>query len=173
MNKGKVVAIAAAALIAGLVLGSYGLASAAPASQGATSTAGIGLRLGGMMRQAGSTLADSVAKLTGLSVDSVRTDRQAGKSFAVIAGTKGVSADKVVTSALDARKSALAAQVKSGNITQAQADAALANMKTRLSDRVNSTTAGCNGAGAGSGAGRGGRGAGGGCGGACLGSAAR
>lgn len=168
MGKGKIIGIAAAALIAGLVLGSMSIASAAT---GNPSAPGAGARLGGMMAQAGSTLADVVAKLTGATADQVRTDRQAGKSFADIAKAKGVSADSVVTSTLDARKAALAAAVKSGSITQAQADTALANMKTRLTDRVTSTSPGCNGAGPGGGAG-GGRGRGG-CGGACLGANAQ
>lgn len=170
MGKGKIIGIAAAALIAGLVLGSMSIASAATANGSAS---GPGLRLGGMMAQAGSTLADVVAKLTGATADQVRTDRQAGKSFADIAKAKGVSADIVVSSALDARKAALAAAVKSGRITQTQADAALAQMKTRLSERVSSTAPGCTGAGRDGGAGfRGGRGRGC-CGGACIGANAQ
>ena len=171
MKNTKVVAIAADALVAGLVLGTMSIASAAPAAS-ANTTAGVGARLGGMMRQSGATLADIVAKLTGLNVADVRTSRQAGKSFTEIAATKGVPADKVVSSTLDARKTALDAAVKDGRITQAQADTMLANMKARLSDRVNSTTAGCDGTGGGMGGGRGGRG--GGCGGgACLGTPAQ
>ncbi len=166
MGKGRVVAIAAAALVAGLVLGSFGLASAATTTS--TPGAGFGARMGAMWN--GSTLADIVAKLTGLSADQVRTDRQAGKSFEQIAGAKNVSADKVVSAALDARKAALDAAVKDGRITQAQADTAYANMKSRITTKVGSTAPGCTGAGLGSGGGfGGGRGRGGGCGGACLG----
>jgi hypothetical protein len=168
MRKRNVAAITIAALVAGLVVGSIGLASAATSQ---SPMGGARLQFRGAMRQAGSTLADVVAKLTGLSLTQVRTDRQAGKSFAEIAKAKGVGADQVVADTLTARKAALDAAVKSGRITQAQADAALATMKTRLTDRVSSTTPGCNGAGAGRGAGGGGYGRGGGCGGACLGSA--
>jgi hypothetical protein len=166
MRKRNVFAIAAAALVAGLVLGSFGLASAAP-SQTATGTPGAGAGLGRMMRQSGATLADIVAKLTGRGVDEVRADRQAGKSFADIAKAKGVSSDKIVGATLDARKAALDAAVKDGRITQAQADTMLANMKARLTDRVDDAAAGCTGAGGGFGRGRGGAG-GGGCGGGCL-----
>ena len=173
MGKGKVVAIAAAALVAGLVLGSFGLASAATTTSTAGPGSGLGLRLGG--RWTGTTLADIVAKLTGLSVDQVRTDRQAGKSFDAIASAKNVSADKVVSAALEARKAALDAAVKDGRVTQAQADTAYSNMKTRITANVSSTAPGCTGAGPGNGGGRGfrgGRGPGaGGCGGACFGTA--
>ena len=170
MHKGKVATIAVAALVAGLVVGSLGIASAA--TPRSPIGGGAGLQLRGAMRQAGSTLADVVAKLTGLSVTEVRTSRQAGTSFAEIAKTKGVSADKVVSSTLAARKATLDAAVKSGRITQAQADAALDRMRTRLTDRVTSTTPGCTGTGRGPGAG-GGYGGGGGCGGNCLGAGGR
>jgi hypothetical protein len=168
MRKGTAAAISAGALVAGLILGTVGLASAATTSSQAPASPGA--RLGLVMRQAGGTLADAVAKLTGKTPDQVRTDRQAGKSFADIAKASGVSQDKVLSAALDTRKAALDSAVKSGRITQAQADTALANMKTRLTSRVTSTAPGCNGTGAGAGAGGrgmgGGRGAG--CGGACV-----
>jgi hypothetical protein len=167
MSKGRVFAIAAAALVAGLALGSFGLASAAPSNAG--TGAGAGLRL--MAGRTGQSLADIVAKLTGITADQVRTDRQAGKSFTEIAATKNVSADKVVSTALEARKAALDAAVKSGRMTQAQADTAYANMKTRITVNVGSTTPGCNGSGNCGGAGGGACGMGGGgrgaCGGAC------
>jgi hypothetical protein len=118
------------------------------------------------MRDAGGRMVDVVAKLTGLSVDEIRTKRAAGESLASIAKGKGISADQVVAQALTVRKTVLDAKVKDGTITQAQEDAALANMKTRLTDRVNNSAAG-GGCGAGGGMGRGGRGGGAGMGGAC------
>lgn len=165
MRKGTAFSIAAAALVAGLALGSISLASAATTASGN----GMGQQMRGIMGSAGVTLADIVAKLTGRTDEAVQADRQAGTSFADIAKAGGVSQDKVVTSVLDARKTALDAAVKSGTITQAQADTALANMKDRVADRITSTTAGCNGAGNGAGNGGGGKGAGNGaCGGACA-----
>jgi hypothetical protein len=126
------------------------------------------------MRTAGGRLVDVVAKLTGLSTADVASKRAAGQSFEQIAATKDVSADKVVSQALAVRKQLLDEKVKAGAITQAQADAALANMKTRLDSRVANTAAcsgqgagqgGCGGGGCGMGGGNG-RGAGsGGCGG--------
>jgi hypothetical protein len=170
MRNAKIAGLVAAALVAGLVLGTMSIASAATTST--TATAGNGM--GGFMRQAGATLADVVGKLTGQSADAVRTQREAGTSFADIAKAKGVSADKVAGSAIDARKAALAAAVKAGTITQQRADLMLDRMQDRVTDRVNSTAActgnggGCGGGGCG-GAGNGGGNGGGGCGGACLG----
>jgi uncharacterized membrane protein len=66
----------------------------------------------------------------------------------------------VVDQALKVRKDVLDAKVKSGAITQAQEDAALDRMNTRLTQRVSDPTA-CTGTGSGR---RGGGGMGGGCG---------
>jgi hypothetical protein len=163
MRNSRVVLYVSAALVAGLVMGSVGIASAATAP--ATSpVATMGARMGGWARQAGASIADVVAKLTGQTEAQVYAQRAAGKSFADIASAKGVSADKVTADALAARKTALDAAVKAGTLTQARAYAMLANMQTRVPQQVkNAAPAGCTGAGPGSGAGRG---LGGGCGGA-------
>jgi hypothetical protein len=154
MKNGKTVALVVAALVAGLALGSVGLASAA---QNAPQSAqgGLGLRLGAAMKDAGATLADVVASLTGSTADEVRAERAEGASFAEIASEAGVAADDVVASALEARKAVLDELVASGRITQAQADAALERMQTRLTERV-SSDAPCAGYGKGAGRGRGG-----------------
>lgn len=167
MKGTRVAALIAAALVAGLALGTVATGFAAtPAvnrTAAATTTApgaGLGLRLGSAMRDAGGRLVDVVAKLTGLSAADVQAKRAAGQSFEQIAASKDVSADKVVAQALAVRKQLLDEKVKAGVITQAQADAALASMKTRLESRI-ANTAACTGQGAGGGCGMGG---GGGCG---------
>jgi hypothetical protein len=167
MRGTRVAALIAAALVAGLALGTVATGFAAtPAvnrTAGATATAPgarLGLRLGASVRDAGGRLVDVVAKLTGQPVADVQAKRVAGQSFEQIAAAKDVSADKVVAQALAVRKQLLDEKVKAGAITQAQADAALANMKTRLESRI-ANTAACTGQGAGGGCGMGG---GGGCG---------
>ena len=182
MRKRTAITFVIAALVAGVVLGSFGIATAAT-SAGSSATAGARLRLGTTVKAAQATLADIVAKLTGKTVAQVREERAAGKSFADIASANGVSSSKVVSDTLAARKALLAELVKQGRITQAQADAALARMTTRLNARVTSTAAGCTGTGActggtctgtgpGSGGGGFGRGSGGACGGCTGGSTA-
>jgi hypothetical protein len=116
--------------------------------------------MGGAMRDSGGRLLDVVAKLTGKSTADVVAERQAGKTFTQIAAEKGVSSAKVVDEALKVRQNVLTAKVKDGTITQAQADAAAANMKTRLSTNVDNVNTACDG----NGGGRGGRGMGGGMG---------
>lgn len=154
MNRGKVAIFVAAALVAGLALGSVGIASAATAT---TTTAGPVAGFVGICRTAGASLADVVAKLTGKTTADIYAERKVGKSFATIASEKGVSSDKVVAEALAARKSALTAAVKAGTITQAQADLMYDRMDDRIPARVNSAApAGCDGTGSGAGRGQGG-----------------
>jgi len=169
-SKMKAAAFIAVGLVAGLVLGSIGIASAATAiapkaSTGATATPGPGtcgaggFGMRGFMRDSGGRLPDVVAKLTGLEVADIMAKRQAGESFAAIAKTKGISADEVVAEALKVRTEAVNDAVKDGKITDEQARAMLANMNDRLTAAVEATGVPARG-------GRGGRGGmGGGCGG--------
>jgi hypothetical protein len=155
MKRGTTIALVSGALVAGLALGTVGFAFAAP-SRTATGTAGFGARVGAVCRQAGGTIADIVAKVTGQSTTDVYASRAAGKSFADIAAAKGVSVDTLTADVIAARKTALDAAVKAGTIAQAQADAMLANMKANVSTKVTSTAPStCTGAGPGSGAGKG------------------
>ena len=174
MDKKRVLALAAATLVVGLVLGNIvGAWAAGPTAQASAGTGGgivagacgLGLKMGASVRDAGGRLIDVVAELTGLSSADVAAKRAEGQSIAQIAESKGVSSTKVVDEALKIREQLLAEKVKAGVITQAQADQALATMKSRLTTRVDSTAACGGGMGGGRGAGRGGAGCGmGGCG---------
>lgn len=176
MNSKRVIAIAAATLVVGLVLGQMTSAFAArgeggpgPAASSATEACvGAGVRFGAALRDAGGRLLDIVADLTGLSTEEVAAKRADGESIADIAAAEGVDADAVVDAALDVRTERLDALVADDTITQEQADEMLERMTDRLSDRITSTETGPNGSGFGKGRG-GGRGQGGGmCGsGAC------
>jgi len=181
MDTKRVVTAVAAALVVGVVAGNVVSGWAATPTSPTRSTqttasapAGLGLRLGAAMKASGARLSDVVAKLTGLTTTDVIAKRTAGTSYASIAASKGVSSATVIDESLKVRSDLLAAKVKAGTITQAQADAALANMKTRLSERVSATDDSCTGAGGsgcgmGGGAGRGqGRGTGRGMGGAAC-----
>lgn len=170
MSKRRAIALVAAGLVAGLVIGNMAIATAAgPADApraGATvaeACTGAALRMGGMMRDAGGRLLDIVADLTGLSTDEVKEQRAAGESIANIAASAGVDSDEVVDAALETREQLLAEKVADGTITQEQADAMLEQMSERLADRITSTETGRNGGrglGAGPGGGNGPRGGG-------------
>jgi hypothetical protein len=129
MQKRRAISFIVVGLVAGLALGSLGIALGATASTTATQTPGPGgwggpgggRGFGRGHGGPGGGLAQAVATLTGLTVQDVMTQRQAGKSFAAIAKAKGVSADKVVAEA----------------VKQATAD-----LKTRLAQEVTETATG-------------------------------
>ena len=168
MNRKRAIALAAATLVAGLVIGNMASAFAARnaeaprSNQTRTQAAceGTGARIGPMMRDAGGRLADIVANLTGLSADEVAAQRADGESIADVGASAGVSSDAIVNAALEARTAALDEMVAAGSITQEQADVMIDRMSDRLAERVTSTETGPNGCGTGGGRGFGGGGRG-------------
>ncbi len=163
MNKhGKAITMVAVGLVAGLVLGSMGIASAAPTTDPATGeTLGYGARMGVAIHEAGARMADIVADLTGLSVEDVEARRADGETVADIAESEGVDPSAVTDEALAARKTILDEKVADGTIDQETADLMLERMTDRISERIDSTETGGYGQGGGMGGGMGGRGAGG------------
>jgi hypothetical protein len=167
---GRSIALVAGGLIAGLTVGSLGLAFAAGPTAGVANPVGVaqqcvsgGLKMGAQFKAQGARLIDQVAKLTGLSTAEVAKERAAGKSLGSIAASKGVSADAAVAATLAARKALLDKYVADGKITAAQEKAMLDRMAARMKDRVNSTAKPGKGAGAGCGMGGGQGGGQGGC----------
>ena len=149
---------AGALLLAGTVGSSYA-ADPTPTTQPTTAYCqALGGTGGGRWGGAFSAL-EPVANLLGISTTDVATQRQAGESLAQIAQAKGVDEAKLIDTILASRKATLDAQVKAGNITQAQADLMLERMQTQVKTAVERTTVGPMGSasGAGLGMGQGGR----------------
>ncbi len=174
MKRSKAFTMAAAALVAGLILGSMSIASAAPTTDATTGEPlGYGLRMGIAIKDAGARMVDIVADLTGLSVQDVQDRREAGETVAQIAKSEGVETATVVDKALAAREAILDQKVADGTITAETKAAMLDRMTDRVNERVTSTEA-CGVGGGMGGQGRGmggGRGQGAGCGagaGACA-----
>jgi hypothetical protein len=83
------------------------------------------------------------ARYLGLSPAQLAGELRAGKSLAQIANaTSGKSAGGLIEALVAARKSALAARVAAGSLTQAQANARLARLRSRLTAAVERTRAG-------------------------------
>ena len=82
---------------------------------------------------------DAAASYLGMTEDELRTQLESGKSLADVAKSKGKSVDGLVSALVADEKKELDAAVQSGRITQAQADAFLANAKQRFTDLVNGT----------------------------------
>lgn len=84
---------------------------------------------------------DAAAAYLGMTEAALRTQLAGGKTLAEVTKAKGKSVDGMVSALVADEKKELDAAVKAGRITQAQADAFLANAKQRFSDAVNGTRA--------------------------------
>jgi hypothetical protein len=82
---------------------------------------GPGGRHGGL-RAGGPAVTAAVARALGLTEQQLVTELQAGKTIAQLAQAKGVSTASLHAAAVAALKTALAAEVTAGRLTQAQAD---------------------------------------------------
>jgi hypothetical protein len=100
------------------------------------STADLGGGFGGHGRGAGRVSAEATAKVIGITVDQLRTAREAGQTLTQIAAAHGVSKDKLITGLVAAAKTELAADVKAGQLTQAQADQLSTTLTARITERV-------------------------------------
>ena len=83
-----------------------------------------------------SPLADA-AKALGMTEAELKTELEAGKSIADVAKAKSIDLDEVIAKLTAAFKAHLDEEVASGEHTQAEADAKLAEFKTRVTEMVN------------------------------------
>ena len=77
------------------------------------------------------------AKALGMTEAELKTELQAGKSIADVAKAKNIDLNVVIAKLTAAFKAHLDEEVKSGEHTQAEADAKLAEFKTRVTTMVN------------------------------------
>lgn len=91
---------------------------------------------------AGGLTPEAIAKVLGITVDQLQTDRQAGKTLTVIAQSKGISKTDLVNRLVAAAKTQLAADVKAGRITQAQADDVSSGLTARITEEVDESHSG-------------------------------
>jgi hypothetical protein len=80
---------------------------------------------------------DAAASYLGITPAELGTQLQSGKSLADVAKANGKSVDGLVAALVADEKTRLDAAVKTGRITQAQADQILATAKQRVTDMVN------------------------------------
>ncbi|HUR13755.1 MAG TPA: hypothetical protein VM097_04600 [Mycobacteriales bacterium] len=79
---------------------------------------------------------DEAATVLGMTVDELRTALGTDTSLADVAKAKGISKATLISKLVAAAKAHLATDVKAGRLTQAQADARAAELKTRITDMV-------------------------------------
>ncbi len=80
---------------------------------------------------------DAAASYLGLSVDDLRTELDSGKTLAQVAQAHGKSVDGLVDALVADVKEHIDAAVAAGRLTQAKADEVLANIRDRVTARVN------------------------------------
>lgn len=85
---------------------------------------------------------DTAASVIGITTDQLRTALDSGKTLAQVAQSKGVSQATLVDKLVAAEKTRISAAVKAGQLTQAQADTRIADLKTRITEQVTTTCAG-------------------------------
>ena len=79
----------------------------------------------------------TAATALGMSPADLRTSLQSGKSIAAVATEKGVDVNKVIDALVGEAKTRLDNAVKSGKMTQAEADQRLTSITQRITARVN------------------------------------
>ncbi len=85
---------------------------------------------------------DAAAKALGLTTDELYAAVQGGKSLAEVAKDQKVSVDSLVKAMVTDAEADLAAAVKAGTLTQAQADTLKSSLTQRITDQVNGVRAG-------------------------------
>lgn len=80
---------------------------------------------------------EAAATALGMTADELRTELQSGDSIADVAGEKGVAVQTVIDALVAEAKTHLAEEVASGEHTQAEADAKLADITERITAMVN------------------------------------
>ncbi|MEO8363478.1 MAG: hypothetical protein ABI570_03740, partial [Ilumatobacteraceae bacterium] len=79
----------------------------------------------------------NLAIVLGLSTSELQTQLRSGKTLAEIAAAQSVDVANVIDAIVADAKSKLAAEVSSGDLTQAEADSRLAEITTKVTDMVN------------------------------------
>ena len=148
-NRGSLTLVSAG-LVAGLTLGSIGLANASASplatSQPLTSRAGVGgadarqpqdeAEPTSTRRRGVDPLAGVVAGLTGTNVADVMAARRAGKSFSRIAEANGVTADQVLAVATKRATADIAAAVRAGRLSPSDGQQITIGLRSRLMRQV-------------------------------------
>ncbi len=147
--------------VAALALGAIGVAGAASNDSTATPTPGASAQAGqgyghdgdgdgdgqrgghgGMLKEGGpGDLAEALADLSGKDEATIMEQRAAGKSFAELAKSYGVSESDLLAEATRIETAELDAAVKAGQITEAQKTEYLAGLQERLEAAIASTDA--------------------------------
>jgi uncharacterized protein YidB (DUF937 family) len=91
---------------------------------------------GGRGMRGGHGLLEDASSILGMTVEQIRTAMGTTKSLAQVAQTKGISRATLIDKLVAKINERLAAEVKAGEMTQAQADERKANAKAKVTEAV-------------------------------------
>ena len=138
--KKRIKAVIAGTAIAGIMAtAAFGLAGHAGARPVTTSVMAGFSRSSHDEGKAGGPGVDAVTSVLGMTADELHMELHSGKSLATIAESKGVAVQKVIDAIVTEVKAHVADEVASGELTQAEADAKLADVTAKVTEMVNST----------------------------------
>ena len=120
--------------LAGLV--TDGTLTQAQADTVATTLSTADLGHGGRGMKAGRVSSEATAEVLGITVEELRTAREAGQTLAQIAEAEGVSRDDLISGLVAAAQAQLTEAVEAGTITQARADELAAGLQERMTEKV-------------------------------------
>ena len=133
--------VATAAIGAGLLAGSLGVAAMVPgvanAATPTTSAAPASKTTHPKLRRLRHHEFKVAADTIGVKPAELRSDIKGGQSVADVANAKGISVDTVVNAVVKDASARIDQAVTNGKLTQAQADAAKAKLPTRVTELVN------------------------------------
>lgn len=120
------------ALVALMALGAG--AAFAQGPTGINPAGGLGLHLGGPQN----SLVTIAAQVLGIDRTALVSELHNGKTIADVAKSKGIDVSKIVDAVVANRTALLKQAVDAKRITQAQMDAELAQLKTNITNQINS-----------------------------------
>ncbi len=88
-------------------------------------------------RRRGGCKLEAAAAAIGIDEADLKSALESGDSIADVAEANGVSADAVIDAMVEAKTERIAEKVSEGRITQEEADEKLADLESRITDRVN------------------------------------
>jgi hypothetical protein len=126
------------AVVALMALGTGAAFAQGPAGTAPRLGMGLGPRWGGTGGIGGpqNSLVAAAAQTLGMDQVALVAELNKGKTIADVAKEKNIDTTKIVDAVLALRTQALKTAVDAKRITQAQADAALANMKTQITAQI-------------------------------------
>lgn len=92
---------------------------------------------GGEGRGPGRGVPEAVLSLLGIDAETLRSEFAAGNSIADVAASNGVDIQTVIDTMVGEAEAHIAEKVADGSLTQEEADAKLAEVATRVAERVN------------------------------------